>query len=61
MASLQARELNQPLLAVKTLHRALGEDPRDRAAHASQRDANDAPSAVAARSATDRPEPSVEN
>lgn len=35
LASLQARELNQPALAVKTLHRALGEDPRDRAAHES--------------------------
>lgn len=33
LASLQARELNQPALAVRTLHRALGEDPRDRAAH----------------------------
>jgi tetratricopeptide (TPR) repeat protein len=33
LASLQARELGVPAAAVKTLHRALGEDPKDRTAH----------------------------
>ncbi|HYQ17411.1 MAG TPA: hypothetical protein VEQ58_16675, partial [Polyangiaceae bacterium] len=33
LASLQGRELGEPNVAIKTLHRALGEDPRDRAAH----------------------------
>ncbi|HYP89834.1 MAG TPA: tetratricopeptide repeat protein, partial [Polyangiaceae bacterium] len=33
LASLQGRELGDPNVAIKTLHRALGEDPRDRAAH----------------------------
>jgi len=33
LASLQGRELNAPEVAVKTLHRALGEDPKDRTAH----------------------------
>jgi tetratricopeptide (TPR) repeat protein len=33
LASLQGRELGTPEVAVKTLHRALGEDPKDRTAH----------------------------
>ena len=33
LASLQGRELGVPAAAVKTLHRALGEDPKDRTAH----------------------------
>jgi len=33
LASLQGRELGEPNVAIRTLHRALGEDPRDRAAH----------------------------
>jgi tetratricopeptide (TPR) repeat protein len=33
LATLQGRELGVPSAAVKTLHRALGEDPRDRTAH----------------------------
>src|SRR6185295_9259987 len=33
LATLQGRELGVPNAAVKTLHRALGEDPRDRTAH----------------------------
>lgn len=33
LASLQGRELGEPATAVKTLHRALGEDPKDRTAH----------------------------